>query len=326
MAARDRGLDTITVPMAGDLDFGFVGRFRRLVRQIEPDLIHVHSRRGADTFGGLAARRAAVPAVLSRRVDNPDLPVLGILKYRLYRRVIAISEAIHRQLLAQGLANTKLRLVRSAIDPVACQPVWSHERFLREFDLAVDDVPVAVVAQFIERKGHHHLFEALTQLRDAGTRIRVVLFGSGPLAARMVEEVATASLQSVVQFAGFRGDLLEFLAHFRFLIHPALREGLGVSLLEAQAAGVPVVGFRAGGVMEAVADGRTGILVRPGDSAALAAAIAELVNNPTHRHQLATAAAAWVTTEFGVADMVQGNLDVYTEVLREIEENSDGRK
>jgi len=326
VAARDRGLDVITVPMAGDLDFGFAGRFRRRIRQIKPDLIHVHSRRGADTLGGLGARWAGVPAVLSRRVDNPDLPVLGMLKYRFYQRIVAISAAVRRQLVSQGIAEAKLHLVRDAIDPTACRPVWSHDRFCREFKLAADDIPVAVVAQFIERKGHHHLFEALRQLGEAGARIRVVLFGRGPLAARLEAEVASAGLQSVVQFAGYRADLLEFLGHFRLLVHPALHEGLGVGLLEAQAAGVPVVGFRAGGVTEAVADGRTGILVRRADSAALAAAIAELVNNPAYREQLARAAPEWVAAEFGIPRMVRGNLDVYTEVLREVEEDSDDRK
>jgi len=160
----------------------------------------------------------------------------------------------------------------------------------------------------------------------SGARIRVVLFGRGPLAARLEAEVASAGLQSVVQFAGYRADLLEFLGHFRLLVHPALHEGLGVGLLEAQAAGVPVVGFRAGGVTEAVADGRTGILVRRADSAALAAAIAELVNNPAYREQLARAAPEWVASEFGIPRMVRGNLDVYTEVLREVEEDSDDRK
>jgi glycosyltransferase involved in cell wall biosynthesis len=248
-------------------------------------------------------------------VDSADLPVLGTLKYRCYDRVVAISDAIRRQLAAQGLPEAKLRLVRSAVDVAACQPSWSRERFLTEFRLPEEDVPVAVVGQFIERKGHAHLLAALRQLREMAVRVRVILFGAGPLAASLDAEIAQAGLASEVEFAGYRKDLLDFLGHFELLVHPAVREGLGIGLLEAQAAGVPVVAFRTGGVPEAVADGQTGVLVPVGDSAALAGAIAELLSNPVQRRHLANAGPDWVRSEFSLERMVQGNLDVYSEIL-----------
>lgn len=313
--AGAQGIDVVTAPMGGDIDVGFVLRFKALIRRIGPDLVHVHSRRGADVFGGLAARFAGVPAVLSRRIDHVDLPGLGTLKYRCYERVVVISAAIRRQLVEQGLPETKLRLVRSAVDAAACLPSWSRERFVDEFHLLEEDVPVAVVAQFIRRKGHMHLLTALGQLRETVSRVRVILFGAGPLAASLEKKIAQAGLGSEVEFAGYRPDLLDFLGHFELLVHPAVREGLGVSLLEAQAAGVPVIAFRAGGVPEAVADGRTGMLLPVGDSTALAAAIADLVINPVRRRYLANAAPEWVRSEFGLERMVQGNLDVYSEIL-----------
>lgn len=95
------------------------------------------------------------------------------------------------------------------------------------------------------------------------------------------------------------------------VVHPALREWLVIGVLEAQAAGVPVVGFRAGGLVEAVADGRTGLLVAPGDIPALAAAIGRLIDDEGLRARLATAGPAWVCREFGVEAMVDGNLAVY---------------
>jgi len=314
-AGRVQALEVVTVPMSGDLDVLFTGRFRRVIGQLNPDLVHVHSRRGADTLGGLAARMAGVPAILSRRVDSADPPVVGLLKYRSYQRVVAISGAIRDQLEQRGLSDAKLGLVRDAVDPDAYPPAWPSTRFRREFDLTDTDSAVAVVAQFIERKGHRQLFKALTRIRGDVPDLRVILFGSGPLETQLKKEVEHSGLQDVVQFAGFRSDLRAFLAHFQLLIHPAVREGLGLCLLEAQAAGVPVVGIRSGGVVEAVAHGKTGVLVPAGDAVALADAVESLLHDPDRRHQLAAAGPAWVRNEFSVQRMVQGYADIYSQVV-----------
>ena len=122
-------------------------------------------------------------------------------------------------------------------------------------------------------------------------------------------------LADVVRFAGYRPDLLDFLGHLQLVVHPATREGLGVSLLEAQAAGVPVVGFRAGGVVEAVDNGTSGVLVSPRDVDALADAIIHLVWHPRERAALGAAARDWIAEQFSVDAMVRGNLDVYSEII-----------
>ena len=102
------------------------------------------------------------------------------------------------------------------------------------------------------------------------------MFGEGYLNHQLRAQAASLGLGDVVQFAGFRDDLDSFVACFDLFAHPALAEGLGVAALKAAAASVPVVGFAAGGMVEAVADGQTGLLVAPEDADALGAAIARL--------------------------------------------------
>lgn len=297
---------------SGDLDLGFALRLRTLLRREQPDLVHLHSRRGADVMGAVAARLAGTPCVLSRRVDNPEPRAWVALKYRLHDRVIAISQGIADVLALEGVPAGKLRVVRSSVDPTPWQQPESREAFAAEFDVPAHAILIGVVAQLIDRKGHRVLFQALRQLprRD---ELRVVCFGQGPL--REALEQDAADLGPAVRFAGFRKDLARWVGCLDLLIHPALMEGLGVSLLQASAAGVPIIASRAGGMPEAVADGESGLLVPPGDAKALAAAVGLLVDNPKRRRRLGECGRLRIERDFSVARMIEDNLSVYRELL-----------
>ena len=153
MAESVRAVFNVNAIQTGDLDFGLVGRLRRLIAAEQPDLVHIHSRRGADLWGGLAARRAGVPCVLSRRVDNPEPRWLVKLKYRLYDHVITISQGIRQVLLAEGLAPEQVSCVRSAVDPTPYLINYDPAGFKAALGLAPDALLAGTVAQLIPRKG-----------------------------------------------------------------------------------------------------------------------------------------------------------------------------
>ncbi|MGQ0529547.1 MAG: glycosyltransferase family 4 protein [Panacagrimonas sp.] len=309
---RGSEVSVIEVPCSGDADLGFIWRLRRVLRQQQPDLVHLHSRRGADVLGALAAKLARVPCVLSRRVDNPESRGWTRIKYPLHARVIAISQGIADVLAQQGVPAHKLRVVRSSLDPAPWQQPASRDAFCAEFGLPAQRVLIGVVAQLIERKGHGVLFEALRGLRHKNS-VQLVIFGQGPLQGRLRAEAANLGVP--VHFAGFRKDLPRWLGALDLLVHPALMEGLGVSLLQASAAGVPIIASRAGGMPEAVADGHSGVLVTPGDASALRAALERLIGDPDLRQRLGAQGRARVEREFSVEQMVDGNLAVYRELL-----------
>lgn len=303
------------IPMGGDLDAGMMVRLRGLIRSEGPDLVHVHSRRGADLWGGIAARLAAVPAVLSRRVDNPESWAALRLKYPLYRRVITISEGIRQVLLKAGLPPDKVVCVRSAVDATPYAVHCDRDWFLTELGLARGDRTLAVVAQLIERKGHALLLDALPAILAQHPELRVLLFGRGPLEGALSERIHRLGLAERVHLAGFRTDLERILPCLDLLVHPATLEGLGVSLLQAAAAGVPIVAARAGGIPEVVRDGENGLLVPPGDTKALGEAVLWMLDHPEESRALGARGRALVERDFSVPAMVEGNLHVYRELL-----------
>lgn len=308
--------EIIEMPLGGDLDVGQCSRLLALLRGLDADLLHVHSRRGADLYGGLAASRAGVPAVLTRRVESAEPVIWGRLKFRRYARIIAISRAIHRELTEHfGLASSRVTLVPSAVDTEGFRDDDARVRLERAFDLPSDAVVLGAVAQLIPRKGHATLFRSIADLAAAHPDLRVICFGAGGLEAELERQLAALGLAGRVTLAGFRDDLPALLPGLDLLVHAATREGLGVAVLEALAAGVPVVAAAAGGVPDVIEDGVTGLLVAPSDSAALAEAIDRMLSDRTLRSRVIEAGAAKVEQEFSIARMVRGNLEVYREVL-----------
>lgn len=303
----------VQMTMKGDADVALTGRLRKLIREVQPDVVHLHSRRGSDLWGALAARLEGVPVVLSRRVDNPESRFVVKLKYRLYDEVVTISDGIRQVLLSEGVPPSKLHCVLSAVDTERYQPDRTHLPWFRDtFGLNDGDLVIGMVAQFIARKGHSTLLDALPAVLAAHPNAKVILFGQGPLRDEIAARVqGDALLTQHVQLPGFRKDLDRILPCLDVLAHPAYMEGLGVSLLQAAACGVPLVGGRAGGIPEIVQPGLNGELITPGDTAALTSALTKLLASADLRQAYGQAGRAWVEQRFSIDAMVAGNLAVY---------------
>ena len=315
--ARERGVRVINLPCSGDLDLKFAWRLRQLLVAEKPDVVHCHSRRGADFLGGQAARMAAVPAVLSRRVDNLDLSFFATLRYRPFQRIIAISENVALSLHDSGVNPDRVTIIRSAVNVDDINATPDCEAFREEFAIDTGDFVVAVVAQLIPRKGHRFLFDVIPNLRDTHPGIRVVVLGDGSGEGDLRALAAQLHLGGTVQFAGFRDDLDNYLGCFDLLVHPATQEGLGVAMLKAAAAAVPVIAFDIAGAKEAVIHGRTGVLVPPGDVRVLQKALALMIEEPDMRQELGQAGRQRMQDEFSVDIMVESHIELYKSLLND---------
>jgi len=303
------------VPMGGDLDLPFVGRLTRIIRKERPDIVHLHSRRGADVLGGIAAKLTGTRCVLTRRVDNPEKNVWAQVKYRLYNHVITISEGIREILAAEGVPEAKLTCVPSAVDAGLYRHNCDREWFSKEFGIGEDHRVCGTVAQLIGRKGHRFLLKAVPGILESVPKARFLFFGKGPLEDQLRSRCQNLGIEKQVLFPGFREDLDRIIGCLDLVIHPALMEGLGVSLLQAAAAGVPIVGTRVGGIPEIVRHGVNGYLIPPADAAELVAAATGILSDPDLARRMGENGKRIVDESFSIHTMVEGNMRVYREMM-----------
>jgi glycosyltransferase involved in cell wall biosynthesis len=313
--ARLAGIRVQNLFCAGDLDLPFAYRLAQFLKVTAPDIVHCHSRRGADLLGGLAASYAEIPAVVSRRVDNTEMRLMATLRYKPFRKIIAISDAIAAVLREHDVVDERIAVIRSAVDAKAFTNTPDCSALRKEFGIKEGAFVIAAAGQLIPRKGHRYLLQAVAGLVQKPPEISLVIFGDGYLNNQLRAQADSLGLGDVVRFAGFRDDLDSFIACFDLLAHPALTEGLGVAALKAAAAGVPVVGFDAGGLREAVDHGKTGLLVPTEDVDKLREAIATLIDDDQMRKQMSVAGRERMQNEFSIATMVDKHIALYESVL-----------
>jgi glycosyltransferase involved in cell wall biosynthesis len=187
----------------------------------------------------------------------------------------------------------------------------------RRFDLAPDDVAVAMSARLIPGKGHELLLDAAGRALDRAPGLRVLVAGQGPLRSDL--EGAAARLPAgTVRLLGFLDDprqLMKAADVLAFPTSPSLDEGFGLAALEAMAAGRAVVATSVGALPELVAPERNGLLVSPEDPDALADALVELASQPALSRELGRRGQERARAEFGIDRMVGRTLAVYREAL-----------
>jgi len=312
-AVVDPHVRVVEMPLHGDLDLRAKEKLRRVLEREQPDVLHVHSRAGADRFGGRAARCLGVRAVLTRRVDNPEPRAWARRKFRNYDVIAAISTPIAHWLRHEvRVPAQRVTKIASGIDIAAFDDSRAaRANLVQQYDIEPGQPLIAAAGQLIERKGHDVLLRALPSIVARHRRLKLLIFGRGPREAALRAQARSLGIAEHVIFAGFVPRLEQLLAGFDVFVHPARREGLGLVVLEALAAGVPVVAGSAGGLVDAIEDECTGLLVPPGDPGALTAAVLRLLENEALARELVGNGRARVAERFDLRDMAAGYRELY---------------
>lgn len=309
------GIETRPVAMRNDLDLPAALRLKRILREVVPNIVHLHTGR-ANWIGGLAAHWAGLPAVSTRRMDRPvkrnwrTRRIYGSL----VARVAAISPAVLARLLDAGVPRDRTELIWSSVRPADLEPTRARAAIRAEFGTPAATPVVLALGSLVRRKGYDILIDALGRATERDLEVWI---GGAGAERESLEEAARALAHPRVRFLGRRDDVPDLLAACDLFVMPSRAEGLGVAALEAMTAGKAVVASRVGGLGEIVLEQRTGLLVPPEDPAALAAALDALIADPARRASLGEAGRARVFESFLDEQMVAAYERMYRRTLEE---------
>ena len=290
------------------------GPFRRGANAIELmiawrlDVVHAHNPPALRY--AMLARAAGRPVLLMTRHGQQMGRLLSALQWRLTDAVVTVSESAAVALRSACPRRAgKITVIRNGVEPAA--PRRAREAVRTELGLA-NEIAGIVAARLDPLKRHADLLRAI-ELLPAGTPPIVLLFaGDGPERERLEAMAREFRLTpDHIRFLGYRSDVTELLHAADFFVLPSLLEGMPLSVLEAMSSGLPVIATTVGGVPEVVTDGESGLLVPPGDPAALSSAMARLSGDAALRERLGEAGRRRVSEAFSFAAMSRSYLDLY---------------
>jgi glycosyltransferase involved in cell wall biosynthesis len=317
--SRDSDVPLHEVPMHSRLDLRAALRLARIIEEGEHEIVHAHTPRSA-MVGSLAAWLTRVPFVYhvhsptSRDSTNRWRNRINQWNERVCisraESLIAVSESLGQHMRLQGYAEQAIVVVPNGVP---------EPQTKRGATPPKGAWTIGAVALFRPRKGLEVLLDAIARLKQQGTSVK--LRAVGPFETKAYQEeimkhVARLDIAEQVEWVGFTEDVSSELARMDLFALPSLfGEGLPMVVLEAMAAGVPVVGSRVEGVPEAIDDGINGLLTHPGDPVDLAEKLLQVIDGELDWHLLREHAIQTHLDRFSDGSMAEGVANVYRKVL-----------
>lgn len=312
--AREWNLPVEGIVFQRSIDGRAILRLRRLMRKERVDVLNTHSSKDS-WCGGIAARLArGVKVVRTRHVSIPiknNLPTRWLYT-RLTDAIITTGEKLREQLIRDnGFRAERIVSIATGVDLQRFNPSqYSRQTVREEWGLAPDAPLVGTIAMLRRMKGHNVLIEAAAQVLQQMPQAKFLIVGdipsASPLKQQLEEQVARLGIGGSVIFAGYREDVPEILAALDCVVLPSTRdEGVPQSVAQALAMARPVVATDVGATAELIEDGVTGILVPPGDAAALATGILSTLREPEQASQRALVGQQRVRERYSVERMAE---------------------
>lgn len=286
------------------------------------DLVNTHTSKGG-FLGRLAARAAGVPRVVHTahgfafaETDSKWLAKFYTYLERLAGHfcdlVISVNEEERVEAIRRGVIRPdKIVTVLNGISLAPFQDASAVEAARRGLGVPEDALIVGTVGRLATQKGFAYLIQAVPEILRLCQQVWFVFAGDGPLEFELRSLAAEKGVAERCLFLGFREDIPQLLACYDLFVLPSLWEGLSITLLEAMAAGKPVVATDIKGNREVIADGVDGLLVPPADPQLLANAIVELLEDRERARRMRTKAREKVREHFSQEAMVENTLRWY---------------
>jgi len=306
-------------------------RLARYLAKEDIQIVQGYSFYG-NVFALPAARLASTPVVIASVRDQgayltPRQKLVQRLVCRMADCVLVNAEAIRDWLIADGFEPAKIVVIPNGIDLARFRRAAEGEGPRPELGIAADAPLVTMVSRLSPTKGVEHLLDAIAATAVTHPTLRALIVGEGLVAQdgvvmqdrvyldSLIARAKKLGIEDRVIFTGYRSDIPALLAQTDVFALPSLTEGLSNVVLEAMAAGLPVIATRVGGTPEIIRDGQNGLLVPPSDPDALKGAITKLLDDPTLAKGLGDAARRGVEERFSMARMVNATEALYTDLL-----------
>lgn len=316
----ERAIPTHTLPLERSFDLSWPVRLAKLIRARGIDLIQSHEFT-TNCYATLAARLARVPIVCT--VHGKSYYPARYYRRTAYRWVarnaaafVAVSEDLARFLNQRlGIPERRLRVILNGVDLTRFGSVPDGRAAARAaLAIPADGFVALTVAALFEVKAHADLIDAAAIVLRAHPGTLFLFAGEGPLEGALKARAERLGVAKRVRFLGFRRDVPELLAASDVFVLPSHSEGLPVSVIEASAAGLPVVATAVGGTGEVVEHDRTGLLVPARDPERLAAAIGRLAADPVAGRRLGAAGRERARGRFGLERMLADYRRLYAQL------------
>ena len=312
---------------------GFAGlRLRSLTKAGRYDLIHFHTSRAHALCPWLY--RLPLARLVTKRMDYAVArnPITTAMYIKSVDMVIAISPAVRATLITAGVPRQSIRLIPSGINTSLFAPNLEARKHVRtKHGIKPETTVVLSVGGLVKRKSHKTLIDAAARVTsslhfqksttDTASLPHYIVCGRGPLENELKTQVDGLGLAPFFHFAGFCADIPSYLAAADIFVHVPTFEGLGVSVIEALAAGLPVACSRVGGIPELVTHDQSGLLVPPQDPACLETALLRLLNNPGWARSVGAIGQKLVRHKFGIETTVRANESLYYELTEKFAGN-----
>jgi L-malate glycosyltransferase len=286
---RDHGLPCQPVRMRGELDLLDAFRIARICRNRGFQIIHAHAAHAHAIALWTKWFHRRLHLVSTRRVDfSIRNSAFSRLKYThgSVDRIVCISDLVRRVLTADGVPAHRLTTIYSGVDTDKFAHLPRTEGLKAELGIPADHLLVGTVAAVVGHKDYPNLLRAARHVIDRHPSVSFCAVGDGDQWSAVQKLHRELGLDRRFVFSGYRRDVGRFLKGFDLFVLASREEGLGTSLLDAQAVGLPVVATRAGGIPEVIENGRNGLLVPAQDARALGDAVLQLAADAGLRQRL----------------------------------------
>jgi glycosyltransferase involved in cell wall biosynthesis len=311
---RSAGIPVIELGLHNKFDWKALARLGRIWRTEKPDLVHTHLFH-AGVVGRIAARAMSVRTVVvhqhgAERARSTFRTLIDRVTSPLVSQYVATCRAVANTIQKrEGVPGSKITVIYNGIECIPPpDPILSKRPPL--------PIMLICVGRLSPEKGHHTLLNALACLNTSHTPTNLNLVGEGELQASLAERSAQPDLNGIVHMLGSRRDVPALLANADIFVLPSDWEGVSMALLEAMAAGLPVVATSVGGTPEVVMDGVTGFLVPPRDPEALAGALSRLLLDPDLRQRMGQAGRQRAFDHFNILHTVHQTQALYERLIQ----------